>query len=136
MSREIDIQPKEVNWKHAEAVCNSRLIELGYETFFPFNGGTEIDLIAVKGGQVKRVQIKSVSPKRKDKINIRTYRSNINYKGHSYSHYENIDWFLVYDGTNIYKIEAEEPSVNICLRYTAPKNNQLEGIRMASDYIF
>lgn len=134
MNKEINIELKKVNWKHAEAVCNARLIELGYETFFPFTGGTEIDLIAIKGEDIKRIQIKSVSPK-KDKINIRTYRSNINYKKHTYQHYKNIDWFLVYDGTNIYKIDSGEPSVNICLRYTLPKNNQSEGIKMASDYI-
>jgi len=59
---EIDIEIKKVNWKHAEALCHARLIELGYETFVPFVGGGEVDLIAMKEGKLLRIQVKSVSP--------------------------------------------------------------------------
>jgi len=132
----IDIEIKKVNWKHAESICHTRLIELGYETFIPFIGGGEVDLIAMKEGKLVRIQVKSVSPTNKQKVKVNTYRSSINYKQHKYELYKYIDWFLIYDGTNIYKIENKEPSTHITLRYTLPKNNQNEGIRMASDYIF
>ena len=133
---EIDIEIKKVNWKHAEALCHARLIELGYETFVPFVGGCEVDLISMKEGKLVRIQVKSVSPTNKQKINVHTYRSSINFKQHKYELYKYIDWFLIYDGTNIYKIENKKASTNITLRYKLPKNNQNEGIRIASDYIF
>ena len=30
---DIEVEIKKVCWKHAEAVCNSKLIELGYDDF-------------------------------------------------------------------------------------------------------
>tara|TARA_R100000656_G_C3915497_1_gene121788 strand:+ start:335 stop:742 length:408 start_codon:yes stop_codon:yes gene_type:complete len=132
---EIDIKIQEVDWKHAEAVCNAKLIELGYDTYLPFTGGGEVDIIAVKGSEIKRVQVKSVSPNKKDVMKVHLYRSIVNFKTHAYKPYENIDWFLVYDGTNIYKFEASEVELHVSLRYTAPRNNQLKNVRMASDFI-
>ncbi len=41
----------------------------------------------------------------------------------------------IYDGNNIYKIDFKEDVVQLSLRYTLPKNNQLENIMWAKDYI-
>ena len=124
-----------VDWRFAEAICNSRLIELGYETFFPFNGGGEIDMLAIKDGLIKRIQVKSITPTSKNKIELNLTRNSINYKTIKRTPYTQIDWFLIFDGTNIYKIDSSETDSYLTLRYRVPSNNQLTGVKMASDYL-
>ena len=134
--KEISVQIKQVCWKHAEAICVARLIELGYEVFTPFNGGGEIDLVAMKDKQLFKIQVKSVSPTNNEKIVISTVRTVVNYKSSKTSPYENIDFYLIYDGTNVYKINNTETIKHITLRYSLPTNRQVEHICMAKDYIF
>ena len=134
LHKELSIEPKQVCWKHAEAVCVSKLIEKGYEIFMPFNGGGEIDLIAYKDSKLYRVQIKSISPKSRGFIDIDLTRNSLNYKKRISSPYTNIDFFLIYDGYNIYKVTDKVN--NIVLRYKIPRSNQVHNIRMAKDYIF
>lgn len=135
--KEIDVESKQVCWKVAEAKALARLLELGYEVFTPFTGGGEIDLIAYKDNISYKVQVKSTSPKPNDKgIYVELMRSSVNYKKRVFSVYTNIDFFLIYDGTNIYKIDPEEGIKSLSLAYKAPINNQVEKIKMAKDYIF
>jgi len=140
LDKEINIEIKKVDWRHAEAVCLTRLIELGYEVFVPFNGGGEIDLIAYKDFVSYRIQIKSVSPIKKEYICIPVSRqiSNRylpNRSTLSTKPYENIDFYMIYDGTNIYKINFDKNITNITLRYKVPANQQIIDIKMARDYI-
>lgn len=135
MHKEIDIEITKVCWKYSEIICIAKMVELGYEVFTPINDGSEIDFIAYKGGKSLRVQVKSVSPKNKNSVEISLIRRTINYKN-SHSHpYQNIDIFLIYDGNNIYKLPFDEVNNSIVLRYKTPKNNITKGIYMASDYI-
>ena len=131
LKKELDINRDYVNWKYAEAICNTRLIELGYETFLPFINNGEIDIIAYKDNQTYKIQVKAFSPKNKDIIYVDLTRNN--YKERKV--YTNIDWFLIYDGNYIYKVEFTKDLHSINLRYKAPKN-QGSRIKMASDYIF
>lgn len=126
---------KKVLWKEAEALCTAKLISLGYDVFIPFNGGGEIDLIAVNNSEVKRIQVKSITPRNPDYISVHLSRSSVNYKTIKYKPYTNIDWFLIYDGKNIYRIPSELVNCNINLRYSPTKNNQKLGVFMASDFI-
>lgn len=135
LEKEITVEQKSVCWKHAEALCLSKLIELGYEVFTPFTGGGEIDLLAYKYGIFYKVQVKSVSPTNKSFIDIYATRSSINYKSSKNVPYENIDFFMVYDGTNIYKIMRNEINASFTLRYKIPKNNQVKNVKMASEYV-
>lgn len=122
-----------VNWKYAEAICNARLIELGYSTFLPFTTSEEIDIIAIKDKKVYKIQIKSITPKG-NTISLHLARNASNYKKHISKPYTNIDFFLIYDGINIYKIYPDN-STAVTLRYKPTKNNQSKGIKMASDHI-
>lgn len=135
LSKEISIEPKEVDWKYSEALCNAKLVEMGYETFIPFIGSGEIDLVAYKNSKFHRIQIKSVSPTNNRKIDINFERRPVNFHSTKTKPYENIDIFLVYDGTNIYKIDRNLVHTSICLRYRVPTSNQIKTIHMASDYI-
>ena len=133
--KEIEVPTQIVCWKVAEAKALTRLIELGYEVFTPFITGGEIDLIAYKDDKSYRIQIKSISPK-KNSISVCTMRTNTNYKKFKRVSYTNIDFFLIYDGANIYKIDNDTNIQSITLSYKIPKNNQVRKIRMAKDYIF
>jgi Holliday junction resolvase-like predicted endonuclease len=131
LPKELNIELKTVDWRHAELVVNARLVELGYDTFIPSVSGGEIDLIAHKDGNCYRIQIKSASPT-KSTATIHFQRRTRN----SLYRYENIDWFLIYDGTNVYKFNFSEVNSSIKLRYRIPLNNQIDKVFMASDYIF
>ena len=45
----------------AEAKVVAQLVELGYEVYLPFGGNTSCDLIALRTGVLKRVEIKFTS---------------------------------------------------------------------------
>ena len=130
LDKEIHISVKKVCWRYAEAICTARLIELGYEVFTPFNGGGEIDLVVFKDGTLSKVQIKSISPTNTSFISLSPRRNGCK----NPTPYKNIDFFLLYDGSNLYKLNGDETIIT--LRYTVPKNNQMENVRMAYDYIF
>lgn len=134
LNKEIDIELKKVNWRHAEAICNARLIELGYETFIPTVAGGEIDLIAYKDNKIYRIQVKGPSPN-KQYLPVHSSRQIGNNTSGKRAPYTNIDWILAYDGTNIYKIEYID-KMQTNLRYRVPISGQVDLIHMASDYIF
>jgi len=135
-NKTLDITPCEVCWKYAEAICNTRLIELGYETFIPTITGCEIDLIAYKDNKLYRIQIKSTSPKNTESCYIKTTRETSRDPKNRYSAYTNIDWFLIYDGNHIYKLDdLTNIKSGITLRYLPPKINSFH-TKMAKDYIF
>jgi len=135
LNKEIDININPVNWKTAELLCAAKLTELNYEVFSPMVNGGEIDLIAYKDNISYRVQIKSVTPK-KSHCDINLLRETRNTKTTKTKPYTNIDFYLIYDGNNIYKLDFKPDLTTIVLRYKIPTNNQITNIHMAKDYIF
>jgi len=133
LNKELNYSREKVCWKQAEAIINAKLISLGYDTFIPFNTGGEIDLLAVKDNNILKLQVKSITPKN-DCICFSFRRKSSNYKKVVSKPYENIDYFLLYDGINIFVVSNENNIKSITLRYKIPKNNQ-ENIFMASDYL-
>lgn len=131
---ELTVPEKKVDWKCAEAYCHLKLIEMGYSTFVPFTGGGEVDIIATKDGVVHRIQVKSVSVRRgMESFNINVQRRRT---GRKKGLYKEIDWFLIYDGTNLYKVPFEEGMRNISLRYKEARNGQGKKVKMAYDFLF
>lgn len=135
--KELILPAKEVNWKHAEVMCAARLTELGWEVFVPLNHGTESDFIIHKNGVIKRCQVKSHSKDNIECMYIQLRRMTNHTSNTSTSPYTQIDWFLIYDGYHVYKVDnSETADLSVSLRYLAPKNYGGSGtIRMASDYI-
>lgn len=138
LSKELDVEVKAVNWKLAETLCIAKLVELGYEPFLPVISNGEIDVIATKNGTPYRIQIKSKTLTSKSTCAIPITRNSMNYKDRRSDCYKNIDFFMIYDGTNYFKVPLSEVSglKQITLRYKIPRNNSETGIRMASDYLF
>lgn len=137
LSKEINIDIKSVNWKYAEILCQARLTELNYEIFIPSITGGEIDFIAYKNSNYYRIQVKAISPIKKNYISIKLHRKSGSYNNPKSINYTNIDWFLIYDGTNIYKVNKSyiNNNKNLTLRYKIPANNQIDNITMAYDFI-
>lgn len=134
---ELIVPEKKVDWKCAEAYCHLKLIEMGYLTFVPFTGNGEVDIIATKDGVVHRIQVKSVSVKKNmDVFSINVQRRSVIHKGRKKALYKEIDWFLIYDGTNLYKVPFEEGMRNISLRYKEARNGQGKKVKMAYDFLF
>ena len=137
IKKEIQISIQKVDWKHAETFCIAELTKLKYEVFLPVISNGEIDFIAYKDNKTYRIQVKAVSPKNKYFLPCTLVRKTSNgsncVKNIAYT---NIDWFLIYDGTNIYKINRNEINGSINLRYKVPApNNNGKKVHMASDYI-
>lgn len=136
--KQISINIVPVCWKYAEMICIAKLTELGYDVFSPVCGGGEIDFIIHNDNYMYRVQVKSITPVNNEFISLSLSRNSVNYKSRVSSNYTKIDWFLIFDGNNIYKIESKElgKNTNLTLRYKLPINNQTTKIKMAKDYIF
>lgn len=135
LNKEIIVDRKQVSWKSSELICMAKMIDLGYEIFIPQNYGSEIDFIAYKDKEFYKIQVKSASPTNKEYIHIDFSRNSVNYKRNKRRAYENINFYLIYDGTNIYKIDHYEGIHTMNLRYSIPSNGQIDGIHMAYDYI-
>lgn len=135
--KNLNVTIKKVDWRVAEANVNSKLIELGYNTFLPFNDGGEIDLIATKDEKLYRIQIKSTSPTNTKSSSFQLCRNKNNYKKNVSFSYKNIDVFILYDGTYFYKIYPDQLQNKkfITLRYVCAVNNQTCNVRMAYDYL-
>jgi len=109
-------------------------LKLDYWCSKPFGDDCPYDLIVDnKNGQLKRVQIKYVTPDDKNTLRVKFFsETGISYK-------ETVDWIAVYnsDSEKCYLIDLEKFDVNVrslFLRLEKPKNNQSKGINLAENY--
>ena len=112
-----------------------RLLELGYIVSRPIGDNSRYDLI-IDNGKLYRVQVKTgrlrngiILFNRKSVTWNRTATYTTPYTK------EEIDWFLVYcpDTNELYKVPVEDRVVH--LRVNSPKNNQVEHIKWAKNYV-
>lgn len=122
-----------------QAYIAAHLLESGYNVLTPMTAGLPYDLVIEKHGVYRRLQCKYRSA---EQGAVKVPKRNNDYRGVGTIVYsrENIDGFAVYcpDTRQIYYVPIEELDgieKHLCLRITAPKNNQLKGIRLASDYL-
>ena len=135
LSKELPLPAKVVvNWKHAELCCMSKLSELGYDIFVPLSSNGEIDCVGFKDGKLYRVQIKC-SDVYKDCLQVSLKRNTVNFHRNKSKPYENVDFFLIFDGENVFKVDFDNSFTNITLRYKVPVNGQIDRVRMAKDYL-
>lgn len=112
--------------------------------YIPFGDNEKADLIAEFNGKLQKIQIKTTENTESydgdfayfDLTSSTTHRSNG--VKHVYSKDE-IDYFALYniETRECFLIAVNDaPRLCITLRYTAPKNNQVKGIRFAKDFTF
>ena len=122
-----------------ELKCILAFEERGYYTSTPFSGSCRYDVIADINGKLIRIQCKASHyyDKEETSIEFNATRSTTNTQKTSRYQYtkEEIDYFYTHFNGYDFLIPVEECSVSKVLRLKPPKNNQLEQINIAKDYL-
>ncbi len=107
----------------------------GFSVSVPFGENTPYDLIAESpGGELFRVQVRWVTWK-KDVLEVSLRMVSKNYS--KTLDRSRIDTFVAWDGEKAFVIpvaDTESCNAYFSIRRTKPRNGQVEGIRMASQY--
>ncbi len=113
------------------------LAEAGISVFIELGDFSKIDLIAEKGGIMRRVQIKYCGQK-KDTAILELIKSGPN--GYRYHYKEtDVDWFALYHpySNSVYWVSAAEAckmKATFTIRVVPTKNNNTVNINNAADY--
>ena len=122
-----------------ELKCILAFEERGYYTSTPFSSSCRYDVIADINGKLIRIQCKASHyyDEEETTIEFKTTRSTTNTQKTSRYQYtkEEIDYFYTHFNGNDFLIPVEECSTAKLLRLKLPKNNQLEQINIATDYL-
>ena len=122
-----------------ELKCILAFEERGYYTSIPFGGSCRYDVVVDIQGKLYRIQCKA-SHFYKDDISCIAFdatRSTTNTQKTTRYKYtkEDIDYFYTHFNGYDFLIPVEETSTNKILRLKPPKNNQIEQINIANDYL-
>ena len=127
----------------AEVMVAADLMRRGYKIAFPYGEDWDYDLVVDRGlEKLERVQVKHAQSNGEILILHAYSHSLTNGKIRATKRYtaDNIDWLAAYDPvTNCcYYVPAVELGTGrsaLTLRFSAPKNNQRLGIRLAASYV-
>ena len=114
------------------------LFEKGYVVAIPLTEHAPFDLIIYKDGISKTVQVKARSVDAKGNLNI-TFRntySDANGMHNVPVDKSHINIYCVYcpDTDQCYYFDPKQFNKSVCLRVSAPKNNQRKNVKFAADY--
>jgi hypothetical protein len=118
-----------------ELLVMTHLLKKGFWVSKPFGDDCPYDVLCDnKLGEIKRVQVKFVTPKNG------TLRCKL-YSETGISYRNTVDWILLVDSVteNLYKIEPikfDETTTSIHLRLQKSKNNQTLNINLAENFVF
>lgn len=122
-----------------EIKCILAFEERGYYTSIPFSGSCRYDVIADINGKLIKIQCKSSHYYKEDKtcIEFDATRSTTNTQKTVRYQYtkDEIDYFYTHFNNYDFLVPVEETSTAKILRFEVPKNNQIEQINVASDYL-
>lgn len=123
-----------------ELRCMLAFEEKGYCVSIPFDGSSKYDFVADVEGKLLRIQCKSSHYYKDDtSIAFSCSCSTTNTQKtvrHTYSK-QQIDYFMTTFGSYVFLVPVEETTnSDKILRLKEPKNNQIETINIASDYLF
>lgn len=122
-----------------ELKCMTAFEERGYSVSIPFDGSSKYDFIADIEGKLLRIQCKASRFYKDDETSIifDCSCSTTNTKKtvrHLYSKSQ-IDYFMTTFNQYSFLVPVEETSTQKILRIKEPKNNQIETINVAADYL-
>ena len=123
-----------------ELRCMLAFEERGYCVSIPFDGSSKYDFVADVEGKLLRIQCKSSHYYKDDtSIAFSCSCSTTNTQKtvrHTYSK-QQIDYFMTTFGSYVFLVPVEETTnSDKILRLKEHKNNQIETINIASDYLF
>jgi hypothetical protein len=114
------------------------LYEQGYSILLPLTEHAPFDLVAYKGNDFKRVQVKYKALDKNGSLTIKfrscwTDRHGTHMKAVDK---ETIDLYCLYcpDTDECYFLDPKEFEKSVTLRVERPKNNQQHHIKLAADY--
>lgn len=113
----------------------SYLVSKHYTVLIPFGDNNRYDLVIEDGGKFIRIQCKTAWLK--DNVIMFNACSNNSFTSKKRRYDGEIDYFYIYspDTDKIYCMKIDDIKTNIpSLRLLPPKNNQIKGIKFASDY--
>jgi len=118
-----------------ELLVAADLLRIGWNISFPYGENTKYDLIIEKEGNIKRIQVKSVFP-RKGVLHINCRSSN----NWSINKYLSTDFEFIaavdLESHKIYYIPSNKIRNRLInLRLVQTSNNQKKKINLASDYL-
>ena len=125
-----------------ELVVAARLAELGYRVSIPFGHDSPYDLVVEVDGHLKKVQVKSITPKN-GCLPVKCTRVTNITKGkqirQSYTK-NDFDYMIAYDAksSQCYNVPIDlvhETEDTLYLRIDPTKNGQATNIRWARDYL-
>lgn len=125
-----------------ERITIGELAKLGIDVLLPLSDNLPFDLCLIYKNQIYKCQVKSsFQTNSDDKANnsVAFSLTSSNWYSKTQKSYtkEEVDLFLLCDGTNVYIFNFEELSKkkNIILRYSQSQNKQVKKVNFANDYL-
>ena len=122
-----------------ELKCILSFEERGYYTSIPFGGSCRYDVVADINGKLIRIQCKTSHYYDEEKTSIvfNTTRTTTNTQKTTRYQYskDEIDYFYTHFNGYDFLVPVEETCTSKILRLLPPKNNQIEQINVAHDYL-
>ncbi len=120
-----------------ELAIASDLVNQQFDVFFPYGDVSHIDIIAIKGDRIVKLQAKTVKTSKKGCVSLSHFTNRRS--GPRYST-QNIDYMALYviDRKVVAYVpmsEIEGHTTSFSLRFDPPKNGQQKGIKYFSDYL-
>jgi hypothetical protein len=115
------------------------LAEQGYTILIPLSEHQSFDIVAYQNGAFKRIQVKFRSMKKNGIIEV-PFKSSWSDRHGVHTKYvdkQDIDVYAVYcpETDECYFLNPSQFGDVVSLRVNAPKNNQVKGIHLASDFL-
>ena len=121
-----------------EVSCMLEFMKLGYDVLQPYGDSQRYDYVVDIDGNFYKIQAKTSNDKYISEGYIKFRCDNTTTKNGKVVHKkydkEDIDFFSTFYNGKCYIVPVKECSREKCLRFTPPKNGQIQGINFASDY--
>jgi hypothetical protein len=112
-------------------------LENGFDVFTPIGENSGLDFVAVRGGKIVRVQVKSTNAIKDGKMVFGLRKTRVNTRAVFNNPYpDTVDYFALYCHENDYVglVENKGLPIELKIRVVPPRNGQKKGIRMAEDF--
>ena len=129
--------------KVGELVTAKKFIEHGIDVYSPLVD-TGVDLVAEFGGKLQKIQVKTTTKTNSEVVAFELIHNKNIISGNSVRvekidyDSDKVDYFSLYDFSNdrLFLLKNDEGRKGINIRYTSPKNNQLNKVNRSEDYDF
>lgn len=133
----VDMNRKQLG-EIGERIAIGELAKYGIDVMLPMTDNLPFDIVVYYNNKFYKCQVKTSRTVSKEGSKVFDVRTNDWYRHTSYTYTrEDVDVWILCDLENIYLLKFDELKCKsaISLRESATRNNQQNGVRLASDYI-